>query len=100
LTSIARPLFHLDNGGKESFNLPLAVQEIQYQYCRKVPCIMAKAPAKKAPKEAFKLVQRRNGRWSVKGSNGKFINGAEKVAILSSKGLIKVMTKKAGGAEA
>lgn len=54
---------------------------------------MATKPAKKV-KEAFSLVKKRNGRWSVKGTNGKFINGAEKVTILVSKGLVKVLKKK------
>ncbi len=44
--------------------------------------------------EAFKLVQKRSGRWSVKGANGKFINGADKVKILADKGLVKVLKKK------
>jgi hypothetical protein len=61
---------------------------------------MAKATAKKAPKEAFKVIKKRNGRWSIKGSNGKFINGAEKVALLADKGLIKVLKKKAAPAAA
>jgi len=53
---------------------------------------------KSAPKtkEAFKLVKKRNGRWSVKAQNGKFINGEEKVKILVSKGLVKVLKKKEG----
>ena len=54
---------------------------------------MASKP--KAKKEAFTLIQKRNGRWSVKGSNGKFINAAEKVTILAEKGKIKVLKKKA-----
>lgn len=56
---------------------------------------MAKKPASKE-KEAFKLVQKRNGRWSVKATNGKYINGEEKVKILAAKGVIKVLKKKAG----
>jgi hypothetical protein len=56
---------------------------------------MAKKSAPKA-KEAFKLVQKRNGRWAVKGTNGKYINGEEKVKILATKGVIKVLKKKAG----
>lgn len=48
----------------------------------------------KAPKEAFKLIKKRSGRWSVKGRNGKFINGPEKVTILASKGLVKILKKK------
>ncbi len=53
-----------------------------------------KSPAK--TKETFKLVKKRNGRWSVKANNGKFINGDEKVKILAAKGVIKVMKKKEG----
>jgi hypothetical protein len=56
---------------------------------------MAKKSAPKV-KEAFKLVQKRNGRWAVKGTNGKYINGEEKVKILATKGVIKVLKKKAG----
>jgi len=56
---------------------------------------MAKKSAAKV-KEAFKLVQKRNGRWAVKGTNGKYINGEEKVKILATKGVIKVLKKKAG----
>ena len=55
---------------------------------------MAKKSAPKV-KEAFKLVQKRNGRWAVKGTNGKYINGEEKVKILATKGVIKVLKKKA-----
>jgi hypothetical protein len=55
---------------------------------------MATKTAKK-PKESFKLIQKRNGRWSIKGEHGKFINGADKVAILTTKGLVKVLKKKA-----
>lgn len=52
----------------------------------------------KKTKEAFKLIKKRSGRWSVKGANGKFINGAEKVNILAAKGLVKVLKKKAAPA--
>jgi hypothetical protein len=62
---------------------------------------MSKTAAKtKAPKDAFKLIKKRNGRWSVKGANGKFINGPEKVTLLQGKGLIKVLKKKAAPAAA
>ena len=44
---------------------------------------MATKAAKKV-KESFKVVKKRNGRWSVKGNNGKFINGEEKVKILAA----------------
>lgn len=53
-----------------------------------------KSPAK--TKENFKLIKKRNGRWSVKATNGKYINGDEKVKILAAKGVIKVMKKKEG----
>lgn len=60
---------------------------------------MATKTAKK-PKESFKLIKKRSGRWSVKGNNGKFINGPEKVAILQSKGLVKALKKKEAPAAA
>lgn len=53
-----------------------------------------KSPAR--TKENFKLVKKRNGRWSVKATNGKYVNGDEKVKILAAKGVIKVMKKKEG----
>jgi len=55
-----------------------------------------KAAAKKAagPKETFKIVKKRSGRWSVMDRHTrKFINGAEKVKILAGKGLITVKVK-------
>jgi hypothetical protein len=56
---------------------------------------MATKTAKaKKPAEAFKLIQKRSGRWSVKGADGKFINGAEKVTILQTKGKIKTLKSK------
>jgi hypothetical protein len=60
---------------------------------------MATKTAKKT-KEEVKLVKKRNGRWSVKGTNGKYINGEEKVKVLAAKGLVKVMKKKEGAAPA
>ena len=60
---------------------------------------MATKTAKKT-KETVKLVKKRNGRWSVKGANGKYINGEEKVKVLAAKGLVKVMKKKEGAAPA
>jgi hypothetical protein len=60
---------------------------------------MATKTAKKT-KEAVKLVKKRNGRWSVKGANGKYINGEEKVKVLAAKGLVKVLKKKEGAAPA
>ena len=52
----------------------------------------------KKTKEAFTIIKKRSGRRSVKGSNGKFINGADKVKILADKGLVKILTKKAAPA--
>ena len=49
-------------------------------------------------KEAVKLIKKRNGRWSVKGANGKFVNGEEKVKVLQAKGLVKVLKKKEAAA--
>ena len=54
----------------------------------------------KKPKEAYSLIKKRSGRWSIKGSNGKFINGPAKVTILVDKGLVKVLKKKAAPAAA
>ena len=43
----------------------------------------------------FKIFKKKSGRFGVKGSNGKWINGDEKVKILSAEGLIKIsVTKK------
>lgn len=47
----------------------------------------------KATKE-FKIFKKRNGRYSVKNDKGKWINGEEKVKILSAEGLIKVSIPK------
>jgi hypothetical protein len=56
---------------------------------------MAKKSATKT-KEPFELVKKRNGRWSVKGPNGRYVNGEEKVKILADKGIIKILKKKEG----
>jgi hypothetical protein len=61
---------------------------------------MATKTKPKKAKEAFKLEKKRSGRWSVIGANGKFINGADKVAILEGKGLVKILKKKAAPAAA
>jgi hypothetical protein len=61
--------------------------------------LMATKTAKKT-KESIRLIKKRSGRWSVKGANGKFINGEEKVKVLAAKGLIKVLKKKEGAAPA
>jgi hypothetical protein len=58
------------------------------------------ATKQKKVKEAFKVIKKKSGRWAVKGANGKYINGAEKVTILASKGLIKVLKKKEAPAAA
>jgi hypothetical protein len=58
---------------------------------------MAKKP--KSAKDPFKVEQKRSGRWSVIGPNGKYVNGADKVAVLTQKGLVKAPTKKAAPAE-
>ncbi len=42
----------------------------------------------------FKILKKRNGRYGVKNDKGKWINGEEKVKILSSEGLIKVSVPK------
>lgn len=42
----------------------------------------------------FKIFKKRNGRYGVKSSNGKWINGEEKVKILSTEGLIKLSAPK------
>lgn len=48
----------------------------------------------KATKDA-KIFKKRNGRFAVKNSSGKWVNGEEKVKILSTEGLIKVSMPKA-----
>lgn len=42
----------------------------------------------------FKIVKKKSGRYGVKAANGKWINGEEKVKILSTEGLIKVSVPK------
>ena len=42
----------------------------------------------------FKIFKKRNGRYGVKSSEGKWINGEDKVKILSTEGLIKVSVAK------
>jgi hypothetical protein len=53
-----------------------------------------------APRESFKIVKKRSGRWSVmdRGTR-KYINGAEKLKILVGKGLIKAKLPEAKSAE-
>lgn len=47
----------------------------------------------KSTKE-FKIFKKKNGRYGVKNEKGQWINGEEKVKILSSEGLIKVSIPK------
>ncbi len=42
----------------------------------------------------FKIFKKRNGRYGVKSAQGKWLNGEEKVKILSSEGLIKLSAPK------
>ena len=42
----------------------------------------------------FKIFKKKNGRFGVKNAKGQWINGEEKVKILSSEGLIKVSVPK------
>lgn len=42
----------------------------------------------------FKIFKKRNGRFAVKNDKGKWINGEEKVKLLSAEGLIKVSLPK------
>ena len=41
-----------------------------------------------------KIVKKRNGRYAVKNEKGQWVNGEEKVKILSAAGLIKVSIPK------
>ena len=47
----------------------------------------------KATKD-FKIFKKRNGRFGVKNAKGQWVNGEEKVKILSTEGLIKVSIPK------
>ena len=42
----------------------------------------------------FKILKKRNGRYAVKGAKGQWINGEEKVKILTGESLIKVSVPK------
>lgn len=53
-----------------------------------------KKTAPKKEKKPYKILKKKSGRYSVKGDNGKFVNGADKVAILAKEGLIKTMKAK------
>jgi len=47
----------------------------------------------KSTKE-YKVLKKRSGRFAVKNDKGKWINGEEKVKILTTEGLIKVSIPK------
>ena len=47
----------------------------------------------KATKD-FKIFKKRNGRYGVKNPKGQWINGEEKVKILTKEGLIKISAAK------
>ncbi|MCK9523577.1 MAG: hypothetical protein M0R76_11150 [Proteobacteria bacterium] len=55
---------------------------------------MAKTTAKKE-KPAYKIQQKRSGRYAVIGKDGKYINGPEKVEILQKEGKLKKLKPKA-----
>lgn len=42
----------------------------------------------------FKIFKKRNGRYAVKTLKGKTVNGADKIAVLSKEGLIKLTPPK------
>ncbi len=44
--------------------------------------------------EGFKILKRRDGRFAVETTNGKAVNGEEKVKVLLAEGLIKVTEPK------
>lgn len=63
---------------------------------------MAKASTPKTANKAkkpYRLVKKKSGKYAVV-QKGKIVNGAEKVAILTAEGLIKVMKPKAKAAAA
>lgn len=47
----------------------------------------------KATKE-FKIFKKRNGRYAVKNQKGQWMNGDDKVKVLTTEGLIKVSAPK------
>lgn len=53
------------------------------------------ASKEKKPADSYKIVKKRSGRYSVLGPKGKYINAADKVKVLTEKGLIKSMKPKA-----
>ena len=61
---------------------------------------MAKPPKNSASKKSkekapHEIIKKRSGRYAVMSSNGKYINGDAKTAILIKEGLIKKLTPKA-----
>lgn len=48
----------------------------------------------------YSIFKKRNGRFGVKNAAGKWVNAADKAAILSKEGLIKLSPKKAAAPEA
>lgn len=48
----------------------------------------------------YSIFKKRNGRYGVKNSAGKWVNAADKAAILSKEGMIKLSPKKAAEPEA
>ena len=51
-------------------------------------------------KEPFAIEHKRSGRYAVVNrANGKYVNGADKLAILVEKGLVNATAKKAAPAE-
>ncbi len=47
----------------------------------------------------YSIFKKRNGRFGVKNAAGKWVNAADKTAILSKEGMIKLSPKKAAPAE-
>ncbi|MCX6130485.1 MAG: hypothetical protein NTX25_15660 [Proteobacteria bacterium] len=52
----------------------------------------------KGPKKGYRVIKKRSGRFAIM-KGGKYVNGADKVAILLQEGLIKAMKPKAKAAE-
>ncbi|MFW7382206.1 MAG: hypothetical protein ACOH5I_25625 [Oligoflexus sp.] len=52
-----------------------------------------------ADKKDYKIQKKRNGRYSVVRRNGVFVNGEEKLKILTTEGLVKAPKAKAKPAE-
>lgn len=50
--------------------------------------------SKKKAKSEYTIIQKRSGRYAVKGANGKFINGEAKVEILLKEKKIKLAAPK------